>query len=588
MKILDFKQKIILSFVLFGIISFSIGSIVIYQINKTNNIDQFTSKAYPKANEREDFFKNFIKTHTHYTKSISSSSVFLDALYDDNKKLLNCIVKARVDSLDSILQIRLVDSEGNELVKSVRDSNNEIKVAQKEHMVNIADRYYFKDAIGLNDGDIYYSKIDLAYEDCITDKANIPSLRIAMPVEKGAKKVLLIVNIDMQKVLKELSKTTLYNIYLVDKDGYYILHEANYYDNKNHNYSRYNDKHNLKDDFEEASDILKNDQYYGHMYYSQKIDFDNPDSITMVLQIKSFILDKQLESLKSELLIGLFIALILSLPFAYALSHVVEKMRNRLQKEIVELNATLEDRVKEEVEKNNQKERMLLQQSKLAIMGEMISMIAHQWRQPLAGLKVMVQAIKFKKDIGKLTDEYLYESVKDSSALIDHLSKTIDDFRDFFKPNKAKETTDLKSVLKESFDFLSHSFKVNSITIEEDCHIDTKITIYKRELLQVFMNILNNAKDALIENNPTDNRVVKIHGHEDEKSLTISIEDNAGGIPEDIIEKIFEPYFSTKSENGTGLGLYMSKVIVDTHLGGLLSVENVENGAKFSILIPKD
>jgi C4-dicarboxylate-specific signal transduction histidine kinase len=583
---MNFKQKIVISLILFGVVSFTLSSLVIFSINKTNSINEFVSKASTKSIEREAYFKGFVDSHTHYLLSLKDSTILKKFVLEKNIKNLNSIFLARTNSLKSIQQLRLLDNDGKEIVKTIRNTNEEIKQALPGHLHDISDEYYFKESKNLRDGEVYYSKIDLAYEDCQTDSKDIPTLRIVTPIFVDDIRLgYLVLNVDIDKLLTPLSKTTLYNIYLIDKDGYYILHEHNAYDS-DHNFARYKDKHNISKDFaEEYKSILSKDEYTGKTFYSKRLYLHNDDEIKMILEIKKFIVDKQHETLKSKVLVGVLLALILSLPFAYAISHYVDKIRLRLEKKVRDLNQTLEQRVVEEVEKNRQKEHMLLQQSKLAIMGEMISMIAHQWRQPLTSMKISIQSLKFKKDLGKLKDEYLDETVLETSQLIDHLSKTIDDFRDFFKPNKSKERVHIKDVMTEALGFLNHTFHMNGIKVKTDCKVDKSMYIYKRELLQVFMNILNNAKDALLDINP-DTKMIFIKGREDDTKVTITIEDSAGGIPEDIIEKIFNPYFSTKSENGTGLGLYMSKVIIDTHLNGLLSVKNSDRGAVFTIELP--
>jgi signal transduction histidine kinase len=581
--LMNFKQKIIFSFLLFGIIAFSLSSLMIFKINKSNSVNEFVSKASTKSLERENYFLSFIQMHTQYLKSIENSKIVKEFLKNREYDKLNDVFVARVDSMNSILQLRVIDNSGQELVKSVRANDGSIKTATPMQLEDKSNEYYYKETKNLKDNQIYYSKIDLSYQNCITDTKDIPTLRVATPIYiDGVKHGIVILNIDIAKILKPLSKTTLYNIYLVDKDGYCLLHK----DNLAHSLSRYRDKHKIKKYFnDDYQNILDNDTYRGGTFYSKKIAFDNADEMKIILEIKEFILQKNQETLKSEVFLGIVIAMILSLPFAFILSHYADKMRNRLQDKIVALNENLEKKVIEEIEKNRQKERMLLQQSKLAIMGEMISMIAHQWRQPLSSMKILVQSIEFKNRRGVLTDEHIKESVDDTSVLIDHLSKTIDDFRDFFKPNKSKEVIEIKYIAKEALGFLAHTLSMNGIKIHTDCQIQRSVYIYKRELLQVFMNIINNAKDALLSSNP-DTKEVYLKGIETEDSVIVTIEDTAGGIPAHIIDKVFDPYFSTKCVNGTGLGLYMSKVIIDTHLNGMLSVENSDKGAIFKIELP--
>jgi signal transduction histidine kinase len=277
----------------------------------------------------------------------------------------------------------------------------------------------------------------------------------------------------------------------------------------------------------------------------------------------------------------------------YKESHLVEVDQiaytfDKLYKEHKKLNNNLEKKVQEEIGKNRDKDKMLMQSSRLAIMGEMISMIAHQWRQPLAAQRAVVGSIELKRRLKKIDEEFLEKSLKEIDNLSAHMSCTIDDFANFFKPDKEKNSVDIKESIYESINLVAPTLSKNNISI--DVNLDKKlensckINIYDREFKQVVINILNNAKDALIENRKID-REIKIDISKEDNNTIIKFRDNGGGIPEDILPKIFDPYFSTKSKNGTGLGLYMSKMIIDEHLDGSLSAYNNSNGAIFKIVL---
>lgn len=232
--------------------------------------------------------------------------------------------------------------------------------------------------------------------------------------------------------------------------------------------------------------------------------------------------------------------------------------------------------------KQAKQENLLIQQSKMATMGEMIAMIAHQWRQPLSAILALTQSIEFKAKMNVLDNDFLEQQLNQTKDIIMHMSKTIDDFRNFFKPKAQKEEIMLKDIVQKSIEFAEVSLKQNNIKIENNIKSDKKFFIYKSEMMQVLLNLLANAKDALIEQN-IENGLIKIDLEEYNDYSILSIKDNAGGIPQEIIDKIFDPYFSTKSHNGTGLGLYMSKVIIEDHLRGKLYVENAKDGAEFKI-----
>ncbi len=235
-----------------------------------------------------------------------------------------------------------------------------------------------------------------------------------------------------------------------------------------------------------------------------------------------------------------------------------------------------------------EQQSILVEQSKAAAMGEMISMIAHQWRQPLQAVSILIQKLPLNKVLeGDIPDELLDQVVDGIGKQLEYMSKTIDDFRDFFLPDKPQEKVPVGEVINKALDFLSFMTKADSIDVVLDSKTDIEIMVHINELVQVLINLVKNARDVLIERK-IEERKIFIKYYDEPNYVVIEIEDNAGGIPEDIVSKIFEPYFSTKSnKNGTGLGLYMCKTIVEKHSKGKLSVTNSENGAVFKIELPK-
>jgi len=219
-------------------------------------------------------------------------------------------------------------------------------------------------------------------------------------------------------------------------------------------------------------------------------------------------------------------------------------------------------------------------------MGEMISMIAHQWRQPLSVLGTIVQNIHLRYSLGKLDKDYLEKQRLLSNGLTEKMSATIDDFRNFFKPNKERKDFSIKDTIKKTIFLIDDSFRSHSINIENETFDDVIVNGFGNELSQVLLNILTNSKDAFIENK-IEAPHIQIQTKQIQTHIRILISDNAGGIRKSIINKIFEPYFTTKStHNGTGLGLYMSKIIIEENMKGELKVKNIENGVEFSIYIP--
>lgn len=263
--------------------------------------------------------------------------------------------------------------------------------------------------------------------------------------------------------------------------------------------------------------------------------------------------------------------------------------RGQLNKTTETIIGTVQDitETKElEIEKQKQDE-MLLSQSRSAAMGEMISMIAHQWRQPLTVIAMNANNTLIDIELDNYSAEDAKENANSILKQTNHLSQTINDFRDFFKPNKQKSEESIAKVINDSISFMSKVLSDNEISYKLNCEKDEKTLIYQRELIQVFINIIKNAKEALIEHTK-ESRQINITVIHKKDTTIINICNNGGQIKESNLTKIFEPYFSTKNENnGTGLGLYMCKLIIEKHMNGKLLVNNIADGVCFSIHLPK-
>jgi len=282
----------------------------------------------------------------------------------------------------------------------------------------------------------------------------------------------------------------------------------------------------------------------------------------------------------------LLIVSIIFLAFIYK-QHVLKKHNKELEEEIAKA-----------VEETRQKEKILQEQSRLAQMGEMISMIAHQWRQPLGAISSSIIGIQNKIAIGKFDlgdakdkDRFLSFLEKKHNGIngyVQFLSTTIDDFRNFFKPDKQKELIDITLPIKRALSIVKVSMSSKGIEIESNFENNDEIKVYQNELMQVILNILKNSEDNFKEKNIRNGKVILKTFKEDKKYI-LSMSDNGGGIELDIIKKIFNPYFSTKNEkNGTGLGLYMSKIIIEEHHKGKLTANNIDGGVEFKIVLNRD
>ena len=270
----------------------------------------------------------------------------------------------------------------------------------------------------------------------------------------------------------------------------------------------------------------------------------------------------------------------------HLLNKTLEERVLKQTKQLQELNKTLEQRVQKEIEKNRQKEKMLFWQSRMASLGQMLANIAHQWRQPLTELNLAL--FNLKKSFQNNNEKKFLEYYDESKLAVLNMSNTIEDFTNFFNPEKPKESFFVYDAILESLQILKKLIESNEIKINLK-NAPLKVMGVSNELSQVIINLVKNSNEAYSENSIINKSIdIKIDEDTHKNFVIIEISDNAGGIKEENLDKIFEPYFSTKHASvGTGLGLYMSKMIIEKGFNGTLNVEKTNNGTKFIIKIPK-
>ena len=299
-------------------------------------------------------------------------------------------------------------------------------------------------------------------------------------------------------------------------------------------------------------------------------------------------LDNELEFILSASAAIVIFVVVLSLLLSRKINRIFLEYQDEVQvraDELESLNESLEQRVVDGLRDQRQKDKMLIQQSKMAEMGDMLSMIAHQWRQPLNQMSYLFMNIGSAYEYKELTKEYLDDKLVEANSILEFMSVTIDDFRNYFRPDKSKEFVLVSDVVNTSVALMQKSLELSGVEIELDAQGRDLTHIYKNEFIQVMLNLIKNAKDILVDKEIKNPKII-IKTRCQKDRLIVEVCDNAGGVEEAIKEKIFEPYFSTKDKhNGTGLGLYMSKMIIEEHLGGSLSVNNHEDGACFRIEI---
>ena len=272
----------------------------------------------------------------------------------------------------------------------------------------------------------------------------------------------------------------------------------------------------------------------------------------------------------------------------------LEDAVNEKTKELQELNDYLEIKIQKEVTNSRKKDLIMFQQAKLASLGEMLGNIAHQWRQPLGSLMMIIQSFQTKMQLGKLSLKFVEQKTQDAILLAENMSNTLEDFQNFFSPNKDKSYFSLKDCVEHSIDLSKYILEKENIKLKLIVENDLKIYGFYNELSHVFLNIISNSKDAL--KNLDKEKYIKIVIKKHNNNARVNIYDNGQGIDEKILPQIFEPYYTTKYKSaGTGIGLYMSKQIIERHMNGNIKCKNVfnkinnqnfEHGALFIIDIP--
>jgi len=266
--------------------------------------------------------------------------------------------------------------------------------------------------------------------------------------------------------------------------------------------------------------------------------------------------------------------------------------RIEVEEKLKELNANLEYIIEDKIQKNKKQELILLQQSKQAQIGEMLSMIAHQWRQPLGAISSSLIDLRMKIIIKDLNSEelleYIFKELQNIEDLTQYLTNTVNDFRDFYEFKKDKDNVSILSPLKKAVHIIKKSFQEVNIDLKIINDKDYIVSVFEGEIIQVVLSILQNSKENFIQKD-IQNRKIEISIDEDKEHVIVKICDNGKGIKKENLDKIFQPYFTTKEKkNGTGLGLYIVQKIIQEHHNGTIEVNNYNDGVCFNISLKKD
>ncbi|WP_294966978.1 HAMP domain-containing sensor histidine kinase [Sulfurimonas sp.] len=339
---------------------------------------------------------------------------------------------------------------------------------------------------------------------------------------------------------------------------------------------------------------LSDENFYADIKIYEKNNTINKHTNDVGLFIEQKRIQKELQDDKfiNFVIVITTLLLLFMATFSYMMSSIIDGVIKRYKEEVKQkkeklqmLNKTLAHKVKDGIEEATRKDKAILIQSRLARMGSMISMIAHQWRQPLTELSGILMELETATKFKKINEEHIFKSIRKSDKMIEYMSSTIDDFRNFYKPDKKKEDFFALDSCIKAINLAKASLKDSSIDLILFVNTDKVIHGYPTEYAQVILNLISNARDVLVEKRVHKPKIHILIDVQEDKSI-VEIKDNAGGIKNEDFDLIFDPYFSTKdSSKGTGLGLYISKLIIEKNMKGELNVHNDNNGAVFTVYV---
>jgi len=579
-----FKKILVISYIAFAILILSSIYLLHVKISSKEALKHFQQNTTQDSIQKQRYIDNFLSRSSNLIKAISTNREFISFAIDrKNKKIAEDLLYSMIKIDKNYMQLRFIDANGDEIIRFDR-KNIDSPIFQQKKLQNKSQRYYCKKCALLKNGQIWFSNIDLNVEHGKIEKPIKPVIRVSTPVFKKDKYLgFLILNIFMKNYLNDLTESSIYDLYLCDLNGNFLINK-----NPQYNWSKYLDKKiNAIDEFKISKKDFSKDTFFSKkgIYFIKTLKISGFNDLKLIYfeNLKQKRLTAKL--IQKRVLTTVLFAIFISFPFAYLVAFPISKLYNSLEIEaenIAKQANNLEKRVQLEIEKNRAKDKLLENQAKLAALGEMLGNIAHQWRHPITRLSLIIQNLKSLYENKKLTKEHFLRYHKNSLEQIDYMSDTIEDFRNFYKEDKEKSSFDPSLAIGNAYKIINASIKHKGIDLSLNIEDKFEIVGYQNQFSQVILNIIQNAKDALEEKN-IKNPSINIKLYKKDGKNYIEIRDNAGGIDKKIIDKIFDAYITTKKNRGTGIGLYMSRTIIEENFGGKLYAKNSKDGAVFTI-----
>ncbi len=543
MNKLKFGIKLFLSYIIFTLILILSIAVVHLYFSQEQQTQQFLKEAKLQSGEKKEKFDTHIKMKKDALLAVSQNEQFIDfALEPKENYFVDLLFLTLMEANKDYMQMRYIDKNGLELLRFERDKESQ-KIKKTQNLQDKAQRDYFQEVSKMGQNEVFISNIDLNIEH---EKVEVPHksvVRLATPIYYNEKFMgILIINVFMDTFLENLINSTLYDISLINEESYFVKHHKQELEWK---------KADIRNEAKEKKHLLQ-PLFVGE----HRVDMLLVENEAVLQKTKSY----------NNKMIGIILL------FAIIMALLFTAIFTKMLKNIFDLVALQAQRL----------DTLLQNQSKLAELGEMVANIAHQWRQPLTRVSLILQNLKAFKAKEKMSDEVFNDSMQNALSQIEFMSNTVDNFRDFYKSDANKMEFFIEDAIQSVLNVIGESIKQANIKLHINSSQKTALFANKNEFSQVLLNLIVNAKDAIEEKEIKEGKIdINIKR---ENGITIEVCDNALGVADAIKEKIFDPYFSTKRDKGTGVGLYLAKTIIEK-MGGKLSVQNSQEGAVFAITL---
>lgn len=582
-----FRFQLIVSYVVFTLLLIVLITVIHIYISEKQEDEMFEQNVKLDAIQRINYLYQYLEQKESSVKAIALSPFVSAAINVAHYEPLKHYFMDMAEVNSDYMQIRYIDAQGEEVVRVDREKKKTAPfVVNPLILQNKQERPYFSETKRLAPFNVWYSPLELNEEYGRLDEPIKPVLRISIPMfNQNGFSGIFIVNLFVEEFMAQLFTGQEYDNYLVDHEGYYLIH-----DDPTKQWSKYFSKAQLHDDFKEhANAILEasSPHYFNDIHVFAVPVYIGNFKYHMIFMQKKSLEDQKKQNETQMIFLILGIIILGAFLFAYFLSKPFDAANTILfteAKKLYQATLSLEERVKDEVDKNERQQRILQHQSKLSALGELLSAITHQWRHPITRISLLLQNLKYDLEPLCMTNSKIEKTINASLNQIDFLSETIENFRNFYMPETTQETFHLKEALESVLLIINDILEHNGITVI--ARIDKTLSLYgnKAMFAHVFLNLINNAKDELI-NRKIKNPVIYMCAKSKNDSFTLFMLDNAGGVDSVLLKRLFEPYVSTKGKDGSGIGLYITKAIIEDKHHGSIKARNFHNGLLFVIKI---